>query len=257
MESELLLVEFNLELGAVLVAADFGIACARHIVHHTLTQLLCVTGCLVEVVTVDFDTERVVAAATHTAAAGDLEVDQFGIFVEATAQILLHIKDGAFAVVLLGCAHIDADFVVGGAVEEGRHTSVVVRTGRGGDNDNVVTKDIFDVGFHSTSGLEGFFNTCTTLQFSIYRYTPAVLLFHKVHTDFASDKRYQRNDEEGKGDEERDAFMLEAPTQNVGIYCVDCVEGTSDGLVKRELLGGLLALGLFAGCTGQIERLLF
>ena len=162
-EGELLLVEGNLEFGAVFVARYLGVAGAGDVLFDALLEFLCEGGGLVEVVAVDLDGEAVVGAAAHHAALGDLEGDQLRVFGEAAAQLLLHLEDGLFAVVLLGAAHGHRYLVVGGAVEEGREAGVVVGAGRGGDDEDVVAQDAVDIVLHVAGGLEGFLDAGATL----------------------------------------------------------------------------------------------
>ena len=113
MECEFLLVEGDFELGAVLVAAHFGVAGAFDVLLDTAFQLLSEGSGLVKVVTVDFDRKRVVAASAHASAAVDLICYNLGVLGKATAQFLLHLEDCAASFVLLRGADCHAYFVVG------------------------------------------------------------------------------------------------------------------------------------------------
>ena len=183
---------------------------------------------MVEVVAVDFNREAVVAAAAHAAALVHLVGDQFGIFGKALAQLFLHFEDGLFAVVLLGAADTHADFVVGGAVEECGHAGVVVGACRGGYHDDVVAQYAVDVVLHVAGGLEGFLDTCAALQLGGDADAAVVLLFHEVHADGTRDDGDERHDKEGCKEEEGGQFVLEAPTEEVGVSGLDGIEGFAD-----------------------------
>ena len=254
-EGEFLLVEFYLQLGAVFVAADAGVAGAADVLLHTASEFLGEGGGLVEVVAVDFDAERVVGAAAHHAALADLVGDQLGVFGEAAAQLFLHLEDGAFAHVLLGAAYVHGDFVVGGAVEEGRHAGVVVGAGVGGDDEEVVAYQAAHILFHAACGLEGFLDAGAALQLGADADLAVVLLFHEVHAHAPHDDGDHGDEEDGQGDEHGGDFVVQAPAQYVGVGGLDEVEEAADGLVEGEAALGFFALGFLAGFAGEEEGL--
>ena len=255
MIGKLLLVEFNLQLCTVFITAYLCVAGAFDILHYASTQLLCEGSGLVEVVAEYLNLQRVVASSAHTALRY-LEVDQFGVLVEALAQVLLHIENAAVAVVFLGAAYRHTYLVVSCAVEQSGHTCIVVRTGRGGDYYNIVAKQFLDVGLHMTGGFESLFNTGTALQFGTDADAAVILLFHKVHTYLAGGEWYHRHNEEREGDQQRHTLVVQAPAQHIAVPLVDSVEHTSDGFCIGETFFLLFQSGFFLGCFGQVERLL-
>ena len=94
-----------------------------------------------------------------------------------------------------------------------------------------------------TCGLEGLLDAGAALQFGGDADLAVVLLFHEVHADLAGHHGQEGDDEECEGDEEGDAFVVQAPAQEVGIGAVDGIEGTDDGaVVEAALMFALVGL---------------